>query len=45
VPETSALIMRMAVRGLEQMPPLATELVDDDGVDALSDWILSLAPG
>lgn len=47
VPETSAVVMRMLERGpdSEQMPPLATELVDQSGVDALGAWILSLPAG
>jgi hypothetical protein len=42
-PETSALISRMSERGTEaQMPPLATELVDEPGIAAVHDFILSL---
>jgi len=42
-PESSGLIARMQVRGpMEQMPPLATERVDDAGVDLVSRWITSL---
>ena len=27
-----------------QMPPLATEIVDPDGLTLIRDWITSLAP-
>jgi hypothetical protein len=43
-PESSGLITRMRVRGpMEQMPPLATERVDDEGVAIVSRWIASLS--
>jgi hypothetical protein len=39
----SGVIGRMSVRGAgEQMPPLGTEVVDDDGVAAVSAWIDAL---
>jgi len=42
-PEASALVQRMRERGAEsQMPPFATELVHDDGVAVVTDWIRSL---
>jgi hypothetical protein len=42
-PESSGLIARMQVRGpMEQMPPLATERVDELGVQIVSRWIASL---
>jgi len=42
-PENSALIQRMQVRGpKEQMPPLATEEVDSDGITKVKEWIASL---
>jgi mono/diheme cytochrome c family protein len=44
-PAHSALIVRMSTRatGLgRQMPPLATEIVDDEGVAAVSAWIATL---
>jgi hypothetical protein len=42
-PESSGIIARMTVRGpMEQMPPLATEQVDDAGVDLVSRWIAAL---
>jgi mono/diheme cytochrome c family protein len=44
-PDASALIQRMGVRGpKEQMPPLATEAIDPDGVLAIRRWIASLVP-
>jgi hypothetical protein len=43
--QASALVGRMSVRGpKEQMPPLATELVDPVGIDLISQWITSLPP-
>ena len=46
-PDNSAVLWRMEQRdgggmGAAQMPPLATEMVDDDGVAAVEAWILSL---
>ncbi|MEM7151532.1 MAG: hypothetical protein AAF799_01775 [Myxococcota bacterium] len=43
-PENSALPWRMSRRTMDDapMPPLATEVVDDDGVDAVEAWITSL---
>ncbi|HEY6724364.1 MAG TPA: hypothetical protein VI197_10035 [Polyangiaceae bacterium] len=42
-PEASALVERMRERGAEsQMPPFATELVHDEGVAWVTDWIRSL---
>jgi hypothetical protein len=39
----SAVIGRMSVRGAgEQMPPLGSEVVDDNGIAAVSAWIDSL---
>jgi len=44
-PAASALLHRMMVRGpRQQMPPIATEVVDDTGVAAVRQWIGSLAP-
>ena len=44
-PDSSALIQRMLVRGpKEQMPPLASEEIDPDGVLAIRRWIAELAP-
>jgi hypothetical protein len=43
IPEESAIVARMNIRGSrDQMPPLATEEVDDEGVAAVSAWIESL---
>lgn len=43
-PASSAVVARMNTRGagLDQMPPLATEEVDVDGLDAVSTWIEQL---
>jgi hypothetical protein len=42
-PELSGIVARMRVRGpKEQMPPLATERVDDAGIELVSRWIASL---
>jgi mono/diheme cytochrome c family protein len=44
-PESSAVVARMSARGTDaQMPPLATEFVDPDGLAAVSAWIASLPP-
>ena len=44
-PDMSAIIVRMQARGSkDQMPPLATEIVDPTGIQAVSDWISSLSP-
>jgi hypothetical protein len=44
-PEGSALYQRMAVREvLVQMPPLATEYRDDDGLRSIASWITALEP-
>lgn len=44
-PEASVLLKRMQHRSDNtQMPPLATERIDDDGVASVHDWIRSLAP-
>ncbi|MEY4547918.1 MAG: hypothetical protein RL685_4113 [Pseudomonadota bacterium] len=44
-PESSALLARMNTRGLkEQMPPLATEAVDEAGLELVSRWIVGLTP-
>jgi hypothetical protein len=46
LPDASAIVLRMLERGpeSEQMPPIATELVDALGVDAVSTWIAALPP-
>ncbi|MEP6653286.1 MAG: hypothetical protein ABJA82_08005 [Myxococcales bacterium] len=44
-PDASALVARMQIRGTDdQMPPLATEVVDPTGLGLLRRWIASLAP-
>lgn len=42
-PGTSVLLERMSRRDTEMMPPLATNVVDADGVDVIRDWIAGLA--
>jgi hypothetical protein len=43
-PEASAVVARMNLRGgaFDQMPPLATEIVDTAAVDRISAWIASI---
>ncbi len=41
-PETSELAYRLNIRGLSQMPPIATKLVDRSAIAALNTWILRL---
>ena len=42
-PDQSAVIARMSARGdMNQMPPLATEIVDATGLDAIRQWIAGL---
>jgi len=44
-PDKSAVVARMSARGNDdQMPPLATEVVDSTGLDTIRAWITSLAP-
>jgi hypothetical protein len=48
-PEHSALYYRMTQRGDEQpapdqMPPLATEMMDDRGAELIKTWITTLTP-
>jgi len=44
-PDQSAIVARMSARGNDdQMPPLATELVDSTGLDTITQWISGLAP-
>lgn len=40
-PEDSLIWQRISIRGLGQMPPLATEVVDPDA-DVVRQWIESL---
>lgn len=42
-PATSVLYLRMNTRGTNQMPPLASALVDTDGAALISSWIQSLS--
>jgi hypothetical protein len=42
-PERSVLLARMKVRDGNQMPPLASHLVDEAAVQVISDWIANLA--
>jgi len=45
LPDASAIVARMSARGTDdQMPPLATEFVDPDGLAAVRAWIASLPP-
>jgi uncharacterized repeat protein (TIGR03806 family) len=41
-PDRSVLLRRMSVRGRHQMPPLASNVVDDEGVKLLRQWIQQL---
>jgi hypothetical protein len=42
-PSDSALIFRMMMRGNEEsMPPIGSEVIDQDGIDLVSDWIDTL---
>lgn len=44
-PDASALVVRMQVRGTDdQMPPLASEVVDQTGLGLLRRWIATLPP-
>jgi len=41
-PEESAVWHRMMVRDVTQMPPIATEFADPQGLEMVAAWILSL---
>ena len=41
-PESSVLLSRMSTRGAGQMPPLATQCVDLQMLNLLSEWIVAL---
>jgi hypothetical protein len=44
-PDASCVSARISRRGQgEQMPPIATEVVDDAGVEIVNAWIRSLPP-
>ena len=43
-PQASTLFRLLGQRGDEQMPPIATRLVDDAGTRAVEAWITALAP-
>jgi hypothetical protein len=44
-PDMSAVFVRMNARGTkDQMPPLATELIDSSGIELVRQWIAGLAP-
>ena len=44
-PDASAIVARMQIRGTDdQMPPLATELVDPAGIELVRRWISELPP-
>jgi hypothetical protein len=44
-PSRSVLHARISRRGAQQMPPLATRMVDDQGVGIITEWIQSLSGG
>ena len=41
-PESSVLYQRITRRGEKQMPPVSTNLVDEQGARLIKEWILSL---
>lgn len=44
MPEASEMVRRMTLRGMQQMPPIATTIVDPTGTDVIRRWIASLTP-
>ena len=42
LPDDSELVVRISERGVRQMPPLATKIVDPNGIDAIRAWVSSL---
>jgi uncharacterized repeat protein (TIGR03806 family) len=44
-PAHSALLKRIAVRGKDQMPPLASNVVDQKAIDLITAWIREDLPG
>jgi hypothetical protein len=43
-PQSSLLFRLLAQRGAEQMPPIATRIVDDAGKSAVESWINAMPP-
>jgi hypothetical protein len=43
-PTTSCVSYRMAERGMDQMPPIATEIADTQGQMTVNKWIATLPP-
>ena len=43
-PERSVLLQRLARRGKDQMPPLATSEVDREAVRMLREWVAGMKP-
>jgi hypothetical protein len=41
-PERSVLYQRITRRGKKQMPPISTNVVDEQGAELVKNWILSL---
>jgi hypothetical protein len=41
-PDESELVIRISERGTRQMPPIATEVVDEDGVAKIRAWVESI---
>ena len=44
-PAHSALLKRITVRGKDQMPPLASSVVDQNAIDLITAWIREDLPG
>ncbi len=45
LPDQSAVVARMSTRGdMNQMPPLATEVVDATGLETIRQWVAGLPP-
>ncbi len=42
-PDESELIVRISERGTRQMPPLATKIIDPDGISEVRAWVQSLS--
>ncbi|MDB4995177.1 MAG: hypothetical protein JWM74_2609 [Myxococcaceae bacterium] len=43
-PDRSLLVSLVSARGAEQMPPIATRVVDPDGIHRLRSWIAAMPP-